>query len=240
MTRKDSVRDATGPAKESVRHAVEVVGPHASQAKEAAVHYAYEARAKLAPKVSHAAHQARATASDQYHSRLAPRIEHARGAVPPTVDRAAHRAAARTRRAARQAADYTGPHVESALASARAAADPVREEAAARGGAALAALRGQITAADVERLQKKQRRRARRGRFAKRFVVLGLLTGGAYAAWKWWDKQANPDWLVEPPAATEIGDRESLTPAERAERDGLDPEVEAKQAAADTAKRDKS
>ncbi|MFE6779648.1 DUF5324 family protein [Streptomyces sp. NPDC057702] len=238
MTRKDSVRDATGQAKESVRHAVEVVGPHASQAREAAAHYAHETRAKLAPKVSHAAHQARATAGDQYRSHLAPRIEHARGAVPPTVDRAAHRAAARTRKAARQAADYTSPRVESALATARAAAEPVREEATARGGAALAALRGQITAADVERLHTKQRRRARRGKVAKRFVVLGLLAGGAYAAWKWWDQQANPDWLVEPPAATEVGDRE--TSADQAEQDGLDPEVRAKQTAADAPKRDES
>ena len=24
--------------------------------------------------------------------------------------------------------------------------------------------------------------------------MLGILAGGAFAAWKWWDKQANPDW----------------------------------------------
>lgn len=240
MTRKDSVRDATGPAKESVRHAVEVVGPHASEAKDTAVHYAHEARAKIAPKVSHAALQARTAASDQYRAHLAPRIEHARGAVPPTVDKAAHRAAARTRKAARQAADYTAPRVESALANARAAAEPVRDEAAARGGAALAALRGQITAADVERLQKKQRRRARRGKVTKRLIVLGLLSGGAYALWKWWDKQANPDWLVEPPAATEVSDRAPLTAVDDEEQAALDPEVRAKQAEADGAKGEKS
>ncbi len=45
------------------------------------------------------------------------------------------------RKAARQAADYTAPRVERAVA----AAGPVREEAAARGAAALAALRGQVT-----------------------------------------------------------------------------------------------
>ncbi|MBB5934076.1 DUF5324 family protein [Streptomyces zagrosensis] len=240
MTRKDSVRDAIGPAKESVRHAAEVVGPHASQAKDTAVQYAHEARAKLGPKVSSAAHQARTTASGQYHAHLAPRLDHARGALPPKVDQAAHQAAVRTRKVARQAADYTAPRVESAVASARAAAEPVRGEAAARGGAALAALRGQITAADVQRVQKKQRRRARRGKFTKRFVVLGLLAGGGYAAWKWWDKQANPDWLVEPPAATEVGDRATLTAVETGEPSSLDAEVRAKQADADAGKGDKS
>ncbi|MFT2015844.1 DUF5324 family protein [Streptomyces sp. 796.1] len=240
MTRKDSVRATIGPAKEGVRHAVEVVGPHASQAKDTAVHYAQEARTKIAPKVSYAAHQARTTAGDQYRNHLAPRIEHARGAVPPAVDQAAHRAAERTRRAARHAADYASPRVESALADARAAAGPVRDEAAARGGAALAALRGQITAADVEHLHRTQRRRARRGKVAKRIVVLGLLTGGAYAAWKWWDKQANPDWLVEPPAAADADDRPPLMAVDGDAQDDLAPDVKAKQADANDKKDDKA
>ncbi|UNO40979.1 DUF5324 family protein [Streptomyces sp. MST-110588] len=230
MTRKDSVRAATVSAKDSVRHAAEVVAPYAGTAKDTAVHYAHEARTRLAPKVAEAAHQAR----NQYDAHVQPRIEHARGALPPKVDAAAARAAKMTRKAARQAADYTAPRVEHAVHSARAAAEPVREEALARGTAALAALRGQVSAAEIEKLVKKHRRRARAGRLAKRLAVLTVLAGGAVVAWKWWDKQANPDWLVEPPAPTEVNDRATLSAVDgSAEAAVLDPEVQAKQAEAE-------
>lgn len=140
MTRIDSVRAATGSAKDSVLHAAEVVAPYADTAKDRASHYANEARVRLAPKMTLAAEQARV----QYDARLAPRLEQARAHVPPKVDHAAHAAhtaAVRTRQAALQAADYTKPRIEQAVA----AAQPVREEAAARGAAALAALRGQVS-----------------------------------------------------------------------------------------------
>ncbi len=68
--------------------------------------------------------------------------------------------------------------------------------------------------------------------------MLGAL-GGAYAAWRWWDKQANPDWLVEPPVATEVGDERSpLSSVDGSGRADLDPEVEAKQAEAEAAEGD--
>lgn len=229
VTRKDSVRAATGTAKDSVRHAAEVVAPYAGTAKDTAAHLAQEARLRVAPKVAEAAAQARS----QYDARVHPRIEHARGALPPKVDAAATRAACRTRKAARQAAGYTAPRVEHAVHSARAAAEPVREEALARGTAALAALRGQVTAAEIEKLAKKQHRRACAGRAAKRIALVGLLAGGAFAAWKWWDKQANPDWLVEPPAPTEVSGRGRLSSVDGSEGTSLDPEVQAKQADAD-------
>ncbi|MGW7416244.1 DUF5324 family protein [Streptomyces sp. NPDC054863] len=231
MTRKDSVRSATGTAKDSVRHAAEVVAPYAGTAKETAVHYAHEARTRLAPRVSHATHQAAEQARAQYEAHVAPHIEQARTHVPARVDEAAHKAAFATRRAARQAADYTVPRVEHAVA----AAQPVRDEAAARSAAALAALRGQVSPKEVQKLVRKHERRARSGRLAKRLTVLGLLAGGAFAAWKWWDKQANPDWLVEPPAATEVHDRAPLTSVDGSDQDILDPEVQAKQAEAEAA-----
>ncbi|MCS0635224.1 DUF5324 family protein [Streptomyces sp. LP05-1] len=222
MTRMDSVRAATGSAKDSVLHAAEVVAPYAGTAKEQAAHYTNEARVKLAPKVSAAAHQARAQARLQYATRVAPH-------VPPNIDKAAQRAVDQTRKAARQAADYTVPRVEQAVA----AAQPVGAEAAARSAAALAALRGQVTAKEVRKLVRKHERRARTGRFVKGLAIAGVVAGGVFAAWKWWDKQANPDWLVEPPAATEVSERTPLTSV-----DGsgavLDPEVEAKQADAET------
>ncbi|MFJ5224193.1 DUF5324 family protein [Streptomyces sp. NPDC088400] len=225
MTRMDSVRAATGSAKESVQHAAEAVAPYAGTAKEQAALYANEARVRLAPTMSKAAQQARI----QYGAHVAPR-------VPPKVDVAAHRAAVRTRTAARQAADYTVPRVEQAVATAQ----PMAEQAAARSAAALAALRGQVTAKEIQKLVRKHERRARAGRVAKGLAVLGVLAGGAFAAWKWWDKQANPDWLVEPPAATEVSDRDPLTSVDGSHVvDPLDPEVQAKQAEAEADRDDR-
>jgi hypothetical protein len=217
----DSVRAATGSAKESVQHAAEAVAPYAGTAKEQAALYAQEARVRLAPTMSKAAQQARI----QYGALVAPH-------VPPKVDDAAHRAAVRTRTAARAAADYTVPRVEQAVATAQ----PMAEEAAARSAAALAALRGGVTAKEVQKLVKRHERRARAGRLAKGLAVLGVLAGGAFAAWKWWDKQANPDWLVEPPAATEVSERAPLTSVDGTDAvDPLDPEVQAKQAESESA-----
>ncbi|GGV49931.1 hypothetical protein GCM10010277_44330 [Streptomyces longisporoflavus] len=237
MTRIDSVRAATGSARDSVRHAAEAVAPYAGTAKEQAVLYAHESRARLAPKVSQAAEQARA----QYGAHVGPRIEQARAHVPPKVDHAAHEAAVRTRKAAaqareaaRQAADYSKPRIESAVA----AAQPVRDEAAARGSAALSALRGEVSPKEIRRLARKHNRRARAGRVAKGLIVLGIVTGGAIAAWKWWDKQANPDWLVEPPAATEVPDSAPLASVDGTGQASLDPEVQAKQAETEASERD--
>ncbi|MFJ7018227.1 DUF5324 family protein [Streptomyces sp. NPDC101117] len=222
MTRIDSVRAATGSAKDSVLHAAEVVAPYADTAKDRAAHYAHEARVRLAPKVSQATEQARA----QYGVHVAPRLEQARAHVPPKVDLAAQEAALRTRRAALQAAEYSRPKLEQAVA----AAGPVKEEAAARGVAALAALRGQVSPKDVQKLVRKHQRRAKAGRLAKALAVVGLLAGGAFAAWKWWDKQANPDWLVEPPAATEVPESGRLASVDGTDQSVLDPEVQAKEA----------
>ncbi|MFF9866516.1 DUF5324 family protein [Streptomyces sp. NPDC013953] len=222
MTRKDGVRAATDTAMDSVRHAAEVVAPYASTAKDTAVHYANEARVRVAPKVSSVAHQARTQARTQYDTMVAPH-------VPPKLDKAAHRAMVQTRRAARQAAEYTAPRMGKAMA----AAQPVGMEAVHRSAAAVAALRGQVTAKDIRRIVRKHERRARAGRVAKGMAVVGVVAGAAFAAWKWWDKQANPDWLVEPPAATEVSERTPLTSIDGS-AGTLDPEVEAKQAEAET------
>ncbi|MEE1773362.1 DUF5324 family protein [Streptomyces sp. JV185] len=219
MTRIDSVRAATDSAKDSVQHAAEVVAPYADTAKDQAAHLAHEARTRLAPKMSKAAQQARV----QYDAHLAPRIELALTHVPPKVDEAGRRAALHTRRAARSAADFTVPRVEHAMA----VAQPVAEEATARSAAALAALRSTVTAAEIRQLARKHERRAKAGRLFKGLVVAGLVAGGAYAAWRWWDKQANPDWLVEPPAATEVSDRAPLTSVDGSGPTPRDPEFRA-------------
>ena len=154
--------------------------------------------------------------------------------MPPKVDQAAHEAAVRTRQAARQAAVYSRPKLEQAVA----AAGPVRDEATARGAAALAALRGQVSPKEVQKLVRKHQRRAKAGRAAKVLAVLGVLAGGAFAAWKWWDKQANPDWLVEPPAATEVPEADRLSSVDGSGQSVLDPEVQVKEAEEEEARRD--
>ncbi|GAA2540534.1 MULTISPECIES: DUF5324 family protein [Streptomyces] len=230
MTRIDSVRAATGSAKDSVLHAAEVVAPYADTAKVRAAHYAQEARVRLAPKVTQAAGQARV----QYGAHVQPYLEQARTHVPPKVDLAAHEAAVRARRAARQAAEYSRPRIEQAMA----VAGPAKEEAAARSAAAVAALRGQVSAQQIQKLVRKQQRRARAGRAARMVLILGVVAGGAFAAWKWWDKQANPDWLVEPPEATDVSESATLTSVDGSGGSTLAPEVEAKEAEEEAAKRD--
>ncbi|MET9465620.1 DUF5324 family protein [Streptomyces sp. NPDC006544] len=225
MTRKESVRLAATSARDTVRHAAEVVAPYAESARHAASHYAHEANELLAPKVSYAATEAAKQARTTYDCHVHPMIKSARAHVPPNVDRAATNAVRQTRLAARQAADYTQPRLESALA----AAQPVAEEAASRSTAALAALRGQVTADEVRKIVRRNERRARRGRLIKGIALVGVVAGCAYAAWKWWDQQSNPDWLVEPPAATELSARdEEAAPA------SFDDELAAKEHDAQT------
>ncbi|MEV6163602.1 DUF5324 family protein [Streptomyces sp. NPDC052052] len=226
MTRIDSVRAATDSAKESVQHAAEVVAPYADSAKDQAALLACEARARLAPKMSKAARQARV----RYDTHLAPRIELARTHVPPRVDEAAQRAALRTRRAARTAADFTVPRVEQAMA----VAQPMAEEASARSAAALAALRSPVTAQEIRQLARKHERRATAGRFFKQFAVVGIAVAAGYAAWRWWDKQANPDWLVEPPAPTEVSDQSPTSSVDGSGPSPLDPEGRARQTGTET------
>lgn len=236
MTRIESVRHAADRTKDSVRHAADVVAPYASTAKDSAAHYADEARQRLAPKVSSAAHQAKEAARTQYDAHLAARVEQARvqaaAAVPPGVQEAAQR----TRETARQAAEYAAPRVEQAVTQVRVTAGPVKDEAVTRSAAAVAALRSHVTAADIHKLDRRIARRTRNSRIAKRIAALGIVAGAGFAAWRWWSKQTNPDWLVEPTPATEAsGPDSSLTQVDGSPVDALDPEVQAKQAEADAA-----
>ena len=119
MTRIDSVRAATGSAKDSVLHAADVVAPYADTAKDRAsllrdTRHAYGSRRRCRRLRN------RPVSSTAHISRRA--FEQARTHVPPKVDHAAHEAAVRTAQGRRQAADYTGPRIEQAVA----AAGPVR------------------------------------------------------------------------------------------------------------------
>lgn len=215
-------KDGARQARTSARHAAAAVAPYAWTARDTAAHYADEARHRLAPRVAGA-------------------VDHAREALPPKVEHAVDTAAKRTRTTVRQATDYTVPRVENAVVTARIAAEPVAEEAVARGAAAVAALRGHVTVADIEKLARKRMRRARAGRVAKRLTVLGIVAGGGYAAWMWWTRQTNPDWLVEAPEPTEVSGRENGVAQSHGSHQSVDgsrsvftdPEVQAKQAEAE-------
>lgn len=226
MTRIDSVRSATGSAKGSVLHAAEVVAPYADTAKERAALYAHEARVRLAPKVSQAAEQARV----QYDAHVVPYLEQAK--TRPAEGRPGRAGSGRPYPSGRTAGGRVLP-AEDRTGGGR-EAGPVKDEAAARGIAALAALRGQVTPKEIQKLTRKHRRHAKAGKLAKALAVLGVIAGGTYAAWKWWDKQANPDWLVELPHGHRGPRRRRPDLGGRQRRPSvLDPEVQAKEAEKD-------
>lgn len=273
MTRIDSVRHATDVTKDSVRHAAEVAAPYANTAKDG-VRHAAEAAAPYANTAKDSAvqygrqagvygRQAGTLAKQQYDAKLAARLGQAReqmwAAMPPKAAGAVETAARRTVEGARAAAEYTVPKVGTAVAATRSVAGPARDEVVLRGGAALHALRGQVSAAEIDRLVRRRMRRVKAGRAARDVLIVAAACGAALAALKWWNKQNNPEWLVEPTEPTEVGDRASMNGSgtltvvdpldDSASRTGssrridkvdgspgaagLDPDVEAKQADAD-------
>ena len=234
MTRIDAAREAAGKTREQL-------APYAMGARDAAVHYTDEAWQRLAPHIESAV-----------IPRVVPLWEQARASVPPSAVEAANKAAERAvdaarsagssaRIAAAQARQATIPTVSQALDEAVQATANAAATARDRGAAALPVLRGQISVAEIEALTAQHARSARRGRWTRRVVtitVLGAVAGGGVAAWKWWQKQSNPDWLVEPPV-TPLPLRTTPTTAPSAGSASgssasgalpLDPEVEAKQA----------
>jgi hypothetical protein len=252
VTRNDSVRRAADVTKDSVRHAAEVAAPYVSTARENAVLYGRQAGVY--------GRQAGVLARQQYDARLAAKVNdaraQARAALPPKAAEVVGQAARRTREGAKVAADYTAPRAAAAIATTRAVAGPAKDEVVVRGAAALQALRGQVTAAEIEKAVRRRLRRERAGRALRGMVVMTLAGGAVFAAVKWWTKQSNPDWLVEPSEPTEVSDRigpgTTLTVVDTLEDSGsvngsgpkvdrvdgspeaeVDPEVEAKQAEAD-------
>ncbi|MBM9505925.1 DUF5324 family protein [Actinacidiphila acididurans] len=207
MTRIDSVRRAADVTRDGVRHAAEVAAPYATTAKEGAVRYGRQAGAYGIQY----SRQAGQLARQGYEAKLAERVDQAReqamAAVPPKAATAVENAARRTLESARAATEYTAPRVGQAVAVTRSVALPAKDEAIVRGAAVLHALRGQVTAAEIDRLVRQKMRRERAGRVMRGLVVTSLAGGAAVAAWKWWNKQTTPDWLVEPSEATEVDER---------------------------------
>ncbi|CAL9470976.1 hypothetical protein SUDANB171_02823 [Streptomyces sp. enrichment culture] len=159
--------------------------------REQAACYARGAGAYLAPHAQRAACAAR--------DGMRQGFSQARQNLPEGMDAAAVRAAERARVAAIRTREVAGPRIEAAMA----AAGPASHEAAERSTAALAALRGQVTPQEIQQVLHRRRCVARRRRNLRRLGVAGVVVGVTVMAWRLWQNQSSPDWLMEPTPATE-------------------------------------
>ncbi|MFD7416507.1 DUF5324 family protein [Kitasatospora purpeofusca] len=178
-------------------------------ARETAGNFADNARQQA----SQAAHTARV----QYDRHIAPQVGHAFASLPPEAQqnalKALHRAqekalAARlsAARAVEEARATVAPRVVHAVEEARATVVPVAQEAQMRGAAALTAMRGNVTSAEIGDLAARNARRSCRSGWATGLAVAGVVAiGSGLVAWQWWRHRSNPEWLVEPPATASAG-----------------------------------
>ena len=122
----------------------------------------------------------------------APKVETAREWAAPKAEAAKDWAAPRVEPAVDKVKSDVLPAVAGAVTAALAATEPVRSEAATRGSAALAALKGEVAPPK----QKKHRLR-------KLFLLVSVV-GAAYAGWKAWSKQQDTDptspWATPSPS----------------------------------------
>ncbi|RKE20317.1 DUF5324 family protein [Streptomyces sp. TLI_171] len=219
MSRTDTARETAGRAKDAV-------APYAVSAKETALHYAEGAKQTLGPKLealgpkaAAAGAQARAGAGQaaqaarvQYVKHLAPHLEHAFFSLPPETQKAALKAVHRAQeaalaaklsagQAAGQARTTVVPKVAETFQAARDTVTPLAQEAQTRGAAAITALHGNVSAAEISGLAAKNAKKQNRNGWATGLAVAGTLAvGTGVLAWQWYRKQNNPEWLTEPPA----------------------------------------
>ncbi|WP_371480365.1 DUF5324 family protein [Kitasatospora sp. NBC_00315] len=217
MTRLDSARETADRTKETL-------APYAATARDTALHYADEAKQRvgpaleaLGPKVGVAAERARTGASHtaqsarvQFDRHVLPQLGHAFSSLPPEAQqnalKAFHRAQEAALAAKLSAARVAGqtkatvaPRVAQAVGDARAAVVPVALEAQTRGAAAITALQGHVTAAEIGELAAKNAKKEQRNGWATGLAVAGTLAiGGGVVAWQWWRRSNSPEWLVEP------------------------------------------
>ncbi|WP_153461370.1 DUF5324 family protein [Streptomyces kaniharaensis] len=197
MTRLDSARETAAKTRDTAAHLADGAKQRLGPALDT-----------VGPKAAQAAHSLRV----QYDRHLAPQIGHAFASLPPDAQqnalKALHRAqeaalAARlsATRAADQARSTVGPRVAQAVEDARAAVVPVAQEAQTRGAAAITALHGHVTSAEISDLAARNIRKEQRNGWAAGLAVAGAVAiGSGVLAWQWWRRHSNPEWLVEPPA----------------------------------------
>jgi hypothetical protein len=143
-------------ARRANKRTTKAVSPVAADARDAAVRYADATRDWAAPKVE--------TAVDW----AAPKVGTARDWAAPKVEPAVDKVRS----------DLL-PAVAGAVATALAASEPARTEAATRGSAALAALKGEVDPPT------KSKHRVRK------VFLLATVLGAAYAGWKAWLARSN-------------------------------------------------
>jgi hypothetical protein len=100
-----------------------------------------------------------------------PRVEAAREQLGPAIEQAVEKLGPAIEQAKERLAEDVAPKVAAAVTAALVASEPVREEAKARGGAALAALKGDLVVPEPARGHRKGR-----------VFMWVLLVGGATAA----------------------------------------------------------
>ncbi|MER8183316.1 DUF5324 family protein [Kitasatospora sp. NPDC094015] len=219
MTRLDSARETAGRTKDNLT-------PYAVTAKDAALHYAEEAKLMLTPRIDAlgpkaaaagaqartGAAQAALAARTQYTKHVVPQLEQAFAGLPPHAQQSTLKAVHRAQEAAlaakltaarttEQAKATVVPKVTSAVGSAKATVTPLAQEAQTRGAAALTALHGHVTAAEISDLAAKNAKKQHRHGWATGLAVAGTVAiGSGVLIWQWYRKQSNPEWLVEPPA----------------------------------------
>ena len=166
-------------ARHANKRAAKAVSPVAADARDAAVRYADATRDWAAPKVE--------TAVDW----AAPKVETAVDWASPKVGTAKDWAGPKVEPAVEKVKSDVLPALAGAVATALAASEPARGEAAHRGSAALAALRGEI---DPPKAKKHRLRK---------LVLLASVLGAAYAGWKAYLARSNDpvDAWTTPPAS---------------------------------------
>jgi hypothetical protein len=116
----------------------------------------------------------------------APKVETAKDWAAPKVETAKDWAAPKVESGVDKVKTDVLPVVAGAVTAALAASEPVRSEAASRGSAALAALKGEVEAP-----------KPKKHRIRKLFVLATVL-GAAYAGWKAWASQQQRSDPVSP------------------------------------------
>lgn len=201
MTRWEQARDAGD-------RTVVWIAPRAAHARNAAVHYAADARDWATPRLEHGVAVARQQARDTTRDRVVPALAVARmklaafgrDTVAPTV---APRAQHAMDTAKQRVQDDVVPRVNHAAVAALEAGEPLLHEARSRAEAAVLALRGDVTAAEMNKIVKKKRHKKRNNML----VLITALAIGATAGWVWWQRKASqPEWkadesLAMPPAS---------------------------------------
>ena len=187
LTVKGSALQARGAAMQGAGAALANAAEAYSAALERTTPYVEVARVKAAPLVDVAKERSQTvveTARPQLVAAKESVVTTARESVLPVVQEGAHSIAERAR-------EDVAPKVLAAIATAAAAAEPMREEAVTRGTAALAALKGEAV------VPTSAPRRRRRFRLFSLLTVAAL--GAGYAFWR--KRKAEDPWSV-PPGST--------------------------------------